>query len=205
MSSTNLMKTLAVAAILAVPSAGHAVGGDDDYENTRPPAATETTKNCFGERQWDPETKRYVRFTEPVNGVWDPDTRRCVRPDKAGYLNTELLKDAVREMAYAGRYTATQAVLAQMDQADDLVLTYWGFTHRRMGDLTAAKVSYEAALSANPDNLLARSYMGQGFVAEGDLSGAWSELREIRARGGSGTWAEAALRRAIDSGTTSNY
>ncbi|MEO0765577.1 MAG: hypothetical protein AAFY75_06105 [Pseudomonadota bacterium] len=57
----------------------------------------------------------------------------------------------------------------------------------------------------NPDNILARSYMGQGMVAAGDKVAAMTQLREIQERGGVGTWAEASLRNAIQSGTTYNY
>ncbi|MEM8582143.1 MAG: tetratricopeptide repeat protein, partial [Pseudomonadota bacterium] len=56
---------------------------------------------------------------------------------------------------------------------------------------------YEQALAADPDNLLARSYLGQGFVAVGNLTAARAQLQEIRARGGRETWAEFALETSI--------
>ncbi|MEM0948225.1 MAG: tetratricopeptide repeat protein [Pseudomonadota bacterium] len=185
-------------------SGGGGGGGGED-RNASPPARTETTQNCFRERQWDPETGRYVRFTQAVNGVWDPDTRRCIRPDKAGYLNSRLLGDAVRELAYAGRFSEAQDVLAQMDPSDGLVLTYLGFTHRKLGDPEAARFYYERALEIDPDNFLARSYMGQGFVEDGKVEKARVQLSEIRARGGRGTWAEYSLRSAIGTGVTYAY
>ena len=61
------------------------------------------------------------------------------------------------------------------------------------------------AIAANPDNLLARSYMGQGMVAEGRIDDAITQWREIKARGGEGTWAEASLREAIRTGSTYSY
>lgn len=201
----SLFRAACIGALLASPISAHAAGGGGDESNTTPPQKTETTKNCFAERQWDPETGRYVRFTQPVNGVWDPNARRCIRPDKAGYLESGLLRDTVRELAYAGRYAEAQQVLAQMDQTDDIVLTYWGFTHRKMGDLTSANAYYTQAISKNPDNILARSYMGQGLVDDGNIAGAREQLREIRVRGGRSTWAEVSLRMALETGQTYSY
>jgi len=39
-------------------------------------------------------------------------------------------------------------------------------------------------LTEDPDNTLARSYLGQAHVAQGDLGAARDQLRQIRARGG---------------------
>jgi tetratricopeptide (TPR) repeat protein len=194
--------TAALALPLISPTAGLAAGGD----TTSKPKTTETTKDCFQVRQWDPETKKYVRFSEKVNGVWDAGISKCVRPDKTSHLDTETLYDAVRELAYAGRYDAAIAVLDNMpDQASDRVLTYRGFTARKLGDLAVANIYYRQAIDANPDNILARSYMGQGMVASGDKIGAVTQLREIQARGGADNWAETSLRSAIETGSTYNY
>ncbi len=198
----TLILTTALALPLALPGMGLAAGGESDSK----PKQTETTQNCLQDRQWDPEIKKYVRFSEPVNGVWDEDLKRCVRPDKTSYLDSDTLYRAVRELAYAGRYGEAIQVLDQMpDQMDDRVLTYRGFTARKLGDLELADMYYEQALTVNPDNILARSYMGQGKLAAGDKVAAVTQLREIQARGGAGTWAEASLRDAIETGATYNY
>ncbi|MEO1734399.1 MAG: hypothetical protein AAFR45_12350 [Pseudomonadota bacterium] len=169
------------------------------------PKATETTQDCFSERQWDKERKSYVRYSQKVNGVWDASIKKCVRPDQSSSLAPDVQYNAVRELAYAGRYDEAQIVLSQMDQSDDRVLTYWGFTHRKLGNLELANAFYQDAIDANPDNILARSYMGQGFVEAGKTDAALAQWREIKARGGTGTWAEASLREAIKTGLTYNY
>ena len=64
---------------------------------------------------------------------------------------------------------------------------------------------YHRALSANPGNLLARSYLGQAYVALGEIRLARAELSEIRQRGGRQTWAELSLRQAIESGKGYSY
>ncbi|SDC92004.1 tetratricopeptide repeat protein [Ruegeria marina] len=174
---------------LALPLSAFAAGGDNGGGSTwtNPPKETQTTKTCKGVK------------------VWDEKTGKCVAP-KNSSLDTDTLYGAVRELAYAGRYADAQGVLAAMpDQSDDRVLTYWGFTHRKMGDPNRAALYYDAAISANPDNILARSYMGQGFVEEGRTDLAIAQWREIRARGGIGSWAEVSLREAIRTGLTYSY
>lgn len=199
------MRLLLATALIALPTFAFAVGAGDSI-TTSPPKKTETTKDCLSERQWDPEIKKWVRYSKPVNGVWDPNLRKCIRPDKASYLDSQLRQDAIRELAYAGRYDEAQQVLSSMpDQTDDLVLTYWGFTYRKMGDLALGNQYYRKALQLNPDNILARSYMGQGFVEAGETDLAVEQWREIVARGGEGTWAESSLREAIRTGITYSY
>lgn len=162
-------------------------GGGAGGGGTKPPATTKTTKTCKGIK------------------VWDPARKKCVNPQGAS-LDADTLYGAVRELAYAGRFADAQGVLRTMaNQEDDRVLTYWGFTHRKMGNATLATAYYEQAIAVNPDNILARSYMGQGFVEEGRTSDAIEQWREIKARGGDGTWAEASLRDAIRTGLTYSY
>ena len=137
--------------------------------------------------------------------VWDEKTKTCVDPQESS-LDQDELMEVVRELAYAGRNEDAQGVLRTMhNQNDDLVLTYWGFTNRKLGNLDAANVYYTRAIAQNPDNILARSYMAQGFITEGRVDEAIAEWREIMDRGGEGTWAEASLRKAIRTGVTYNY
>jgi Tfp pilus assembly protein PilF len=86
-----------------------------------------------------------------------------------------------------------------------MVQTYYGFTARKLGDFDAGMAYYTAALVIDPDNILARSYMGQGMVERGDLVGARMQLSEIRARDGRQTWPEIALRMAIERGVGQSY
>lgn len=196
------MRNILAAGLIAFPVFAMAAG----EETPTPPKATKTTEDCFKEKQWDPEIKKWVKFSAPVNGVWDATLKKCIRPDRASHLDPDTLYDAVRELAYAGRYSEAQSVLSAMpDQTDDRVLTYQGFINRKLGNLDSAMMFYSAALERNPDNLLARSYMGQGFVENGDLDAARVQLAEIEARGGGYNWAGTSLRKAIYLGKTFNY
>jgi tetratricopeptide (TPR) repeat protein len=136
--------------------------------------------------------------------VYDKTTNQCVA-SREGALDTDGFYENVRSLAYAGRYDEAQHILALMPQDDDRTLTYLGFTNRKMGNAEAAMTYYKAALEANPANILARSYMGQGLVEQGEMKAALTQLRAIRTHGGSGTWAEASLRTAIATGETFNY
>jgi hypothetical protein len=177
------MRFLLLAAAVTLPLPAFSAGSD----TMTPPTPSETTKTCKGKR------------------VWDEVKGRCVRP-KQSSLNEDGLYDAVRELAYAGRSLDAQAVLSAMaNQEDARVLTYWGFTHRKLGNRALAQAFYERAIVQDPDNLLARSYMGQGFVEEGQFGLALAEWKEIRARGGTGTWPETALRQALETGATTSY
>ncbi|APE43952.1 hypothetical protein BOO69_11445 [Sulfitobacter alexandrii] len=175
------MKALILSTALALPlatTAAHAAGGGNETAPKKPKCET--------------------------GQVYDKATKTCIVA-KDSQLDTDTLYETVRELAYAGRYADAQVILAEMPQDDDRTLTYLGFTHRKMGHAEAAMGYYREALVVNPDNVLARSYMGQGFVEAGNVSAALAQLRAIRAHGGTGTWAEASLRQAIATGRTFSY
>mgnify|MGYP005993260173 CR=1 FL=1 len=136
--------------------------------------------------------------------VYDKKTKTCVSTN-GHTLDTDALYQEVRALSYDGRYEDAQVLLAQMPADDDRTLTYMGFTNRKMGHAEAAMDYYTRALDKNPANVLARAYMGQGFVADGNISAAIEQLREIRAHGGTGSWAEASLRTAIATGRPSDW
>jgi Flp pilus assembly protein TadD len=177
------MKHLLIAAAFVAPTALFDAGGGD----STPPTQTNTTTSCAGGQVWS-ETKG-----------------ACVNP-QSGSLDDDALYGAAREFAYAGQYDNTLAVLAAMSDAQDTrVLTYKGFVHRKMGDVELGNAYYRQAIEADPSNILARSYMGQGYVEAGDIVAARELLIEIRQLGGAGSWAEASLRQAIETGTTYSY
>ncbi|WP_127111697.1 tetratricopeptide repeat protein [Shimia sediminis] len=177
-------KHLAIVAALTLGSNAVFAAGDED---TMVPKPTQTTKECKNGKIWSEKKKRCVK---PGNAALDDDTRY----------------DAVREYAYAGQYENAQNILQTMQNPnDDRVLTYWGFTHRKMGDVELGMAFYQRALTENPDNLLVRSYMGQAHVEAGETYLAWVQLQEIRTRGGTGGWPEQSLAEAIRTGETYSY
>jgi tetratricopeptide (TPR) repeat protein len=172
------MRAALAALALLFPMAALAV------DNDAPPEPTPTTTVCTDGR------------------VWDQVRGRCAEVEE-GRLDDDVLYEAAREFAYAGLYEhALGALRAMSDQRTDRVLTYMGFTLRKSGAPDEGMAYYRAALAANPDNLLARSYYGQGLVTLGDLEGAEAQLAEIRLRGGAGSWPEVALEASVRSGVT---
>lgn len=176
---------LALALPLALPLAGPvmAAGGNDDA----PPTPTQTSKDC---------TKAQIR---------DADQGKCVEATDSR-LDDDTRHAAVRELAWAGQPERALLVLASMREGhSDRVLTYLGFAHRKAGRVEEGLVWYDRALARNPDNHLARSYLGQLYVEMAETGLTDLQLAEIRNRGGRGTWAETTLARAIATLQTLNY
>ncbi len=170
----------AVAATLgfaALPA--FAVGSNDDT----PPAKTNTTTVCTDGQ------------------VWDEQKKECVTPQKGSFNDDQLYRFG-RELAYDGQYENAIAVLSLASNPNDPgILNYLGFSNRKAGRLAQGMEYYQRALALNPDYVLARSYMGQGLVSEGDFVGALHQLREIEARAGTDTYAWVALDRSIRTAT----
>lgn len=162
-----------------------AVGPDDDA----PPAPTPTTTIC------------------PDGQVWDIDEALCVPIAEAGLVTEPgALIVTVRELASAGRHKDAIALLDRApDQNDTMVQTYLGYAWRGMGQMARGLDHYARALAADPDNLLARSYLGMAHLLRGAPADAAAELAQIRARGGTGGWPERALAAAIAQGSPSGY
>ena len=183
MTALMMKKTMggvAATAAIAFAAPVFAAGGVSDGE----PTPTETTTTCTGGK------------------VWDKQKKKCVEPNKSGFNDTQLY-EAAREFAYAGQYGNALAVLKVAGNQDDpRILNYYGFTHRKLGNIDVAMDYYQRAIAADADYLLARSYMGQGLVLQGDIEGARMQLVEIRDRGGRDTYAYRALYEALKSGST---
>lgn len=177
------MRYLLILAMTVLPSAALAAGSEDP----EPPAETETTTQC-------------------ANGqLWDVAASLCVDPEADG-IDNDARFAAVRELAYAGKPDEALRVLDSMTEGDsDRVLTYRGFVLRKAGRMDASFAAYDAALAQNPDNILARSYLGMAYLVTGQTDLAKTQLAEIAARGGAGSRAEQALKDAIEKGMITDY
>jgi tetratricopeptide (TPR) repeat protein len=173
----------AAAFTLLMSQTAFAVGGFDE----EPPTPTQTTEDC-AEGQ-----------------VWDEDAGACVQIEDSA-LNEGALMRAARELAYADRLDDAIALLGMSATPEDtMVLTYLGFSHRKAGRMAVGMGYYDRALAANPDNILARAYMGMAYVQTAQIDLAEAQLAEIRSRGGVGTWPEQALQAAIAAGDADGY
>ena len=177
------MRMILAATLALVPHFALAAGSDD----SQPPKPTATTTEC------------------EKGTVWDEKTQTCIKAEESS-LNDDQRFGAVRELAYAGRFDEATAVLATMREGEtSRVMTYRGFLLRQTGHVEEGITAYERAIALDPANNLARSYYGQLLVQMDELALAGDQLTQIRAHGGSGTWAETALANAIQTGVTYTF
>ncbi len=177
------MRMILAAALALAPQLALAAGSDD----SEPPTPTETTTKC------------------EEGLVWDEKTETCIKAEESS-LNDDQRFGAVRELAYAGRYDDAMVVLAAMQEGEtSRVMTYRGFLLRQTGEIEAGIAAYERAIAIDPANVLARSYYGQLLVQMDEIAMAEDQLSQIRANGGTGTWAERSLQTAIKTGVTYTF
>src|SRR5262245_45168423 len=147
------------------------LGGDDD---DRP------TKKC------------------PSGKVWK--SGKCVS-QRSDALTDEDRAHAGRELARDGRFNEAIAVLEMVaDKNDARVLTYLGYSHRKLGDVDLGISLYKKALEIDPENVDTHEYLGEGYVTKGQLDLAYLELVEIEKRCGTSCEEYRALEKAVLAG-----
>ncbi len=187
MKPTHLVLSMFAATLFSTSSFA---AGEGSNSNDAAPAATETTLKC--------------KKTE----VYDVKLKKCVELKKSGMneiMGDDALYDTARELAYFDRPEDAITLLKQIaNQNQPRIQNYLGFANRKAGRMEDAMMYYNAALSIDPDYVLARSYMGQGLLEQGDFGGAYAQLREIKERAGTGNRPYQMLAAAI-TGMPTNY
>lgn len=87
-------------------------------------------------------------------------------------------------LAKSGSYQKALSYLMAADQTDPRVVTYIGFSHRKLGNISQALPYYAKALALNPNYNVARAYLGEAHLTKGNVAGAERELTEIARRCG---------------------
>lgn len=119
-----------------------------------------------------------------IHKAGQKDVKKCVKAT-AGIISNEDMYQQGRLLAKQGEYDWAITVLAaDSDQNDPNVLNYLGYANRKAGRLDIALTYYNKALAINPDFILAREYLGEGYVAAGKLDLAKAQLAEIKRIGG---------------------
>lgn len=126
--------------------------------------------------------------------------KKCV-PIESGILPDEDLYQQGRALAKAGHYEwALQILAAVQNQNDPRVLNYTGYSNRKAGRLEIGITYYRKALAIDPNFVLAREYLGEGYVAAGRIDLARLELNEIKTRAGAASEEYQDLSKAIATG-----
>jgi len=111
--------------------------------------------------------------------VWSKALERCVKA-QSGSLSDKELTQQGRALALAGYYDNALAVLdAVGNKKDATVLTYIGYSHRKMGDVDVGIGYYKQALALEPNNLNTREYLGEGYATAGRIEEAKAELATL--------------------------
>jgi tetratricopeptide (TPR) repeat protein len=128
------------------------------------------------------------------------NVKKCVKVE-SGILPDDELYEQGRVLAKSGQYEwALQVLAAIQNQNDPRVLNYTGYSNRKAGRLEIGITYYRKALAINPDFVLAREYLGEGYVAAGRIDLAKLELNEIKTRAGTGSEEYRDLSKAIATG-----
>ena len=190
----TMLLSFCAAVSLTASSLVRAAGSD----TTTPPVATETTTTCTDGKIWNEEKKECVAPEEmkPAEGTPTDDKAKTEEQKKTEI--DDKLYEAAREFAYAGQYeNAIRALRAASNQEDPRILNYLGYNTRKLGNMELGMSYYRRALQKDENYILARSYMGQALIEQGDVEGARVQLVEIRDRGGEHTWAYRALLQSL--------
>jgi tetratricopeptide (TPR) repeat protein len=183
MSFAVTMKNTAMMALAAgflLGASLQALAAGSEGDETAPPPKTKTTTHCTDGK------------------VWDKDKKECVKPQKSGF-NDDQLFQAAREFAYAGQYDNAITVLKlARNQDDPRILNYLGYSNRKAGRMELGMSYYRKALQRDENYILARSYMGQALLEQGDVQAARVQLVEIRDRGGEDSWAYRSLQQSLN-------
>ncbi len=159
----NIM-TLGFAAVLAVSISGLALaagGGGGGGTSSGGGNGSPTAKDC------------------KKGEVWDKKKRKCLKAESGVLPDAELYEQG-RALAKEGNYDWALEVLAAIhNQNDPHVLNYIGYSNRKAGRLEIGITFYRKALAIDPNFVLAREYLGEGYVAAGRIDLAKAELAEI--------------------------
>lgn len=178
------LTALALFAGLSLGLAAPAFSAGEETDETAPPPKTETTTKCKDGQ------------------VWDKKKKECVKADQSGFNDDDLYK-AAREFAYAEQYdNAIHVLQLAKNQNDPRILNYLGYSNRKAGRMELGMSFYKKALQADENYILARSYMGQALIQQGDIKAAKVQLVEIRDRGGEDSWAYRSLLKALNGYST---
>ena len=137
--------------------------------------------------------------------VYSKQKKKCVR-QKRDAVPDRSFNEQGWALAYAGKFElARDLFLLVADKNDPSTLNGLGYTHRKLGQLDRGIGYYKQALAIDPDYLLAREYLGEGYVLAGQIDLAKAQLAQIRQRCGTSCKEYRRLARAISTGSENDW
>lgn len=127
---------------------------------------------------------------EAPTPLYDAESTTCVAECPEGSIASEAgdaceLQDAFlyrqgRQLALDGQYDRALAMLNAADRSDPMVLTMSGYALRKSGRLQDGIALYHQALAIDPGNPYTLEYLGEGYVAAGNLPLALEQLHLLK-------------------------
>ena len=135
--------------------------------------------SCSKGQKWCKKKGRCVNARCKRGRVWSASRCGCVRRSSKVMSDEDLYLEAV-SVAKSGDYIDALALLRSIkNQNQTHIMTYIGYTTRKLGNLDEGIKYYHKALAIDPNNTLAREYLGEGLLTKGDLAGARVQLAAI--------------------------
>jgi tetratricopeptide (TPR) repeat protein len=117
--------------------------------------------------------------------VYGKKKQKCVKAT-VGMLTDDELYDQARLLAKEdGEYDWALTLFELVENKQDpKVLNYMGYSNRKAGRLETGIAFYQKALAIDPNFVLAREYLGEGYIVAGRIDLAMVQLDEIKTRAG---------------------
>lgn len=124
---------------------------------------------------------------------------------KPHHVSDDAIINGAYWLAHTGKLKEALELLATVeDQENPRALNALGFSTRKLGNVDGAFPYYTRALEIEPNYVQARAYLGEAFLAKGDVAHAREQLGEIGRRAGAGSFAFAELQRQISAFETTH-
>lgn len=125
------------------------------------------------------ETNKCDKFKKGTD-AW----KKCNKTSLIEGTDDQQLYYAGYWLARTGQHAEALTYLNQAKVLDERILTYIGFATRKLGDSPAAMGFYARALAMNPNYTVARAYLGEAYLEQGETVKAREQLAEIAVRCG---------------------
>jgi tetratricopeptide (TPR) repeat protein len=166
--------------VLGLAAMGGRALADAECGDSEPPKASKG--KCPAGHKFSAKAKACVKVSCGGGAVWSGALQACTNIHSASLVDQDFYSEA-RALADEGQHAQALSMLARIKwQEQPRVLNLVGYNTRKLGDIDKGLDYYHRALALDPNYLLAREYLGEGYLQKGDLAKAKEQLGEIGAR-----------------------